>query len=246
MATLAPLTIPDMHFDIVRERVAEYWDPEEAAHHSVMGQTRSGKTYLCRYGICPLLGHKKVLILDTKGGDKTLRGWGRPVQRIPRMYRTMRQMIREERPGDNWFRLEVQRGQAAGQRQVSEALDVVWDEGDWTIFVDELRQIVDVRYPGLNLRDRWEEMILRGAGRGISMVSMSQEPKWLPSSFYTQSSFYWVSRIEDESVQKRITEVGSSRALLPHLQGIPKRYWLYMDNLDDERFWARTTVTRKG
>jgi hypothetical protein len=76
------------------------------------------------------------------------------------------------------------------------------------------------------------------------MVNLSQEPKWLPSSYYTQSSFYWISRIEDEAVQKRITEIGSSRALLPHLQAIPKRRWIYMDNLDDDRFWAKTMVVK--
>jgi hypothetical protein len=207
-----------------------------------MGQTRSGKSYLVRHGIAPIVRYQKMLILDAKGDDKTLRGFGRPVQRIPRAMRTVRRMMREEKPGDNWFRLMITRGQKAAHDQVGEALETVYNEGDWTVVVDELRHLVDARYPGINLRDQWEELMLRGGSRGIRMVNLSQEPKWLPSSFYTQASFYWISRIEDEAVQKRITEIGSSRALLPHLQAVPKRRWIYMDNLEDERFWARTKV----
>lgn len=245
MVVTAPLVIPDLSFDIIRERVAEYWDPVEAPHMSIMGQTRSGKSFLARHGIVsPMLNFRKLLILDAKGTDATLRGFGRPVQAIPRYMRTVRQMIREERPGDNWFRLQIRRGQQAGHDQVGEALEIVYNEGDWIVLVDELRHLVDARYPGINLKDQWEELMLRGGSRGIGLINLSQEPKWLPSSYYTQASFYWISRIEDEAVQKRITEIGSSRALLPHLQTIPKRQWLYMDNLDDDRFWARTMVVK--
>lgn len=237
------LIVPDMGWDVVRERVAEYWDPHECPHHSMMGQTRSGKSYLVRHGIAPLLKFQKMLILDAKGDDPTFRGFGRRVRGIESVtLRTVRRMIREEKPGDNWFRLIIPRGQTRGREVVGEALEQVYQEGDWTVVVDELRHLVDREYPGINLKPQWEELMLRGGSRGISMVNLSQEPKWLPSSFYTQASFYWISRVEDEAVQKRITEIGSSRALLPHLQNVPKRYWLYMDNLDDDRFWARTTV----
>lgn len=242
MTATAALDIPIMSFDMIQERVAEYWNPQDAPHMSIMGQTRSGKSYLTRYGIAPLAKYRKLLILDAKGNDTTLNGFGRPVTRIPSYQRTVRRMVREERPGDNWYRLKIMRGQQAGHDQVAEALDIVYNEGDWIVLVDELRHLVDTRYPGINLRDRWEELMLRGGSRGISLINLSQEPRWLPSSFYTQGSFYWISRIEDEHIQKRITEIGSSRALLPHLQTIPKRRWLYMDNLDDERFWANTKV----
>lgn len=244
VASVRELVIPDMPWEAVRSRVHEYWEAREAPHHTVMGQTRSGKSFLVRHGILPLCKLDKVLIIDAKGNDKTLEGLGRPVTAIPRWQRTVRQMIREERPGDNWFRLIVQRGQSAGHDQVGEAIEQVYQEGDWIVVVDELRHLVDREYPGLNLKPQWEELMLRGGSRGISLINLSQEPKWLPSSYYTQASFYWISRIEDEAVQKRVTEIGSSRALLPHLQTVPKRRWLYMDNLEDDRFFARTMVVK--
>jgi hypothetical protein len=211
---------------------------------TIMGQTRSGKSYLVRHGILPLCKWDRVLILDAKGDDPTLQGLGKPVSRIPVFMRGMKRLMREDRPRDNWYRLKIVRGWEAAHDQVGEALERVYREGDWIVVVDELRHLVDTRPPGIKLRDPWEELMMRGGSRGICMVNLSQEPRWLPSTFYTQGSFYWFSRLEDERVQSRICEVGSSKALLPHLQSIPKRKWIMMDNLDDDRFFARTMVTR--
>jgi len=78
------------------------------------------------------------------------------------------------------------------------------------------------------------------------MVNLTQEPRWVPHSYYTQSSFFFLGRVEDELSQKRIAEIGSSRALLEHLSRIRKRNWLYMDNEESDRFWARTMVVKHG
>lgn len=246
VATIPELIIPDREWSMVRGRVNAHWDARECPHHTIMGQTRSGKSYLIRHGILPLCHYDRVLILDAKGNDPTLTGLGRPVDRIPNKgMRGIRQMVRDKKPRDNWYRLMIVRGYDAGHDQVGEALERVYNEGDWIVVVDELRHLVDSRYPGIGLRNEWEELMLRGGSRGVAMINASQEPKWLPSSYYTQGSFYWISRIEDESVQKRIAEIGSSRALMPHLQAIPKRRWIAMDNLEDERFWSKTVV-KKG
>lgn len=239
------LIIPKMSWPVIRSRLMRYWDVRDAPHHSVIGQTRSGKSFLTRYGILETCVWDRVLLLDGKGDDKTLEGMGRVVSRFPaRMSRSTHKLMKDDERRGNWFRLVTSRDWDVARDQAQEALERCMDEGDWIVVVDELRYVTDPRNPGLNLGPYWEQIVLRGGSRGVGLVNLTQEPRWVRGSFYTQSSFYWFSRVEDELAQKRISEVGSSRALLGHLAQIPRRHFIYMDNLEDDRFWALVQVTR--
>lgn len=235
------LVIPDVPWGQIQSRLANLWEIRDAPHHSVIGQTRSGKSHLVRYGILKTCRWDRVLILDGKGDDTSLMGLGRAVNRFPtKPMRSARQLMQDEKPGGNWFRLVTSPDFAIARDQAGEALERVMSEGDWVVVIDELRYITDTRAPGLNLRPQWEAITLRGGSRGVGLVNLTQEPRWVPGSFYTQSSFYWFSRVEDEAAQKRISEVGSSRSLMDHLARIPRHSWIYMDNLDPDRFWGYT------
>lgn len=250
------LVIPTVPWPVIRSRLARMWTVRDAPHHSVIGQTRSGKTFLARHGILDTCLYDRVLFIDAKGDDPTSDGLGHTVHRMPSKTKRMTtRMIKEDqrmfgpRPADsrskarsNWFRLVTSDQWDRAIPQVRDALEQVYAEGNWIIVTDELRYLTDKRQPGLGLEAYWNQIIFRGGSRGIGMVSLTQEPRWVPGAFYTQSSFYWFSRIEDEAAQKRISEVGSSRSLLPVLARIPRRWWIYTDNLEDERFWAYTTV----
>src|SRR5215467_15691644 len=97
------LVIPDVHWYNVRGRLNQYWEAREAPHISIMGQTRSGKTYLVRHGIGPTIKWDRVLIIDVKGDDRTMAGFGKPVREIPGAMHSMRRLMREDKPTDNWF-----------------------------------------------------------------------------------------------------------------------------------------------
>lgn len=240
------MTIPDVDWKQVARRINAHWKAKTAPHISIMAQTRAGKSYLVRHGILPLCKNDRVLMIDVKGNDETLNGWGRPVRAIPaRMRRSS--LIEKPKPGQNWFRLITYPDFDRAAEQVHEAFETVMKEGSWVIVIDELRAITDPRAPGLNLKPDWERFILRGGSNDIATINLSQEPRWCPGSFYTQSNFYFISRIEDEAAQKRLGEIGSTKELVPHIRSIPRRFWLYMDNIAEtgERFWARTTV-KKG
>lgn len=184
----------------------------------------------------------KVLIVDVKGDDSTLRGTGKPVRKIPGFMHSVRRMMESEKPRQNWFRLVTFDDWARAREQVHAALERVWSEGDWIVIFDELRGITDVQPPGLRLRPDWERLMLRGGSKGVGVVNLSQEPRWLPGSAYTQPAFVWLSRVEDEQAQKRISEIGSTRALIPHLKGINRHDWIYTDALDPQRYWGLTKV----
>lgn len=244
------LEIPVVPWALIRTRLQRFWNAREAPHHSVIGQTRSGKSYLTRHGILDVCQNDRVLFIDCKGDDATLDGLGHVVDRMPsKALMRQREFLKDNRrpkPRRHWYRLVTDPDWDVAREQVREALESVFSQGDWVIVVDEARYITDAREPGLGLRGLWEQITLRGGSRGLAMVTLTQEPRWVPGSFYTQSAFYWFSRVEDEAAQKRISEVGSSRALIDFLRRIPRRWWVYMDNLEDERFWALTSVPARG
>jgi hypothetical protein len=238
------LVVPRMSWRVVQSRIQRLWVVRDASHHSLIGQTRSGKSYLMRYGILPTCAYDNVIIIDGKGWDPTLDGLGRVVRKFPNRAQLMSRQWMEERrrPGSNWFRLVTSDNREQAIEQVEEALRSAYGQGDWIVIIDELRYVTDPKEPCLGLKGLYEQIVLRGGGHGTGIVSLTQEPRWVPSSFYTQSSFYWFSKVQDERALQRISEVGSSRQLLPLLAKVPRREWIYMDDLDDERFWALTKV----
>ena len=111
--------------------------------------------------------------------------------------------------------------------QVKTALAEVYRQGDWTVFVDETRNLTDPRIPSLGLRNYVEQIWLRGRSRGVEMVSMTQAPRWVPSSFYDQPSFVWIGRINDERAHQRLREIGGLRKEhLGVIQRLQKREFL--------------------
>lgn len=227
--------------EVVR-RIDRLWVPQQAPHHSIMGQTRSGKSYLITRGLLPLVGRENVLTIDCKGGDETLLGYcGKPVKAIPTR---LRKLSNESRPKENWYHLIVADHRAQARDQVAEALERVYKEGDWVVVVDETRAVADPRSPGLGLQPLLDRMWLRGGGRGITVVAGTQAPRWVPSSFYDQCAFVWCSRIRDQHAHQRVMEIGSmTKDHIPVIARIRKRQWLYMDDEEDETWSALTTLT---
>ena len=236
------ITYQEVPWSTTRERLDSLWQTTDAPHHSVIGLTGSGKSYLVRNGILDLVKWDKVLIIDCKGDDPTLRGLGKPVDRIPhRMWRSAKQLMDEKRPRDNWYQLVVTENINAAHQQVHEAFSRIWGEGEWIVVIDELRALVDTPAGmGIGHKGWWNQLMLRGRSKGIGVINVTQEPAWVPSAFYTQPSFLWLGRVEDERAHKRISEVGASRGLMPVLPTIPKRKFLYTDNLENERVFHLT------
>lgn len=234
---LAVERIPHKPWEEVKFEIFRRWRPNDAPHHSIISLSGGGKSYLATRGLLPMRGWRKTLIIDNKGDDETLRDVGKRVRQLPK-----RDPIFQDRkePSHSWYRLMVYEDWAKAREQVKDALAHVYRQGNWTVFVDETRNLTDPRIPSLNLRNYVEQIWLRGRSRGVEMVSMTQAPRWVPSSFYDQPSFVWIGRINDERAHQRLREIGGLRRThLGIIQRLQKREFLVVGDGGDY-----TAITR--
>lgn len=242
-----PINVPWVPWSTVHRYVNLNWDPEHAPHHSVIGLTGSGKSYLAINGILRAMCRRdRVLIVDSKGDDKLVSTQGRPVRAIESRpwYDSFR---RQEKDFDHWQRLVVYGNRHTERRkaqaQVARALETVYDQGDWVVFFDEEIDIT-TNAPGLGLRNYTDELRRMGRSRGISIVGCTQSPVQVARSFYDQASWAWIGRIRDHDRQKRLLEIGGmTKDELPHIAGLARQQWLLA--ADNGEWFAKSKVESK-
>jgi DNA helicase HerA-like ATPase len=223
--------IPRKAWQEVKFDIYNRWTPKDSPHHSIISLSGGGKSYLATRGLLPMRGWRRNLIIDVKGDDDTLKEVGRAVRELPRKDPTFR---RRREPDSLWYRLVVSDDWAKAREQVKSALTQVYRQGNWTVFLDETRNLTDPRVPSLNLRNYVEQIWLRGRSRGVELVSMTQAPRWVPSSFYDQPSFVWIGRINDERAHQRLREIGGlRRSHLPLIAALEKREFLVVGDGGD-------------
>lgn len=223
--------IPRKHWDEVSMDIFKRWKPKNSPHHSIISLTGGGKSYLYTRGLLPMRGWRRCLILDGKGDDETLEGVGKQVRALP----ANDPWVRNRREPDSlWYRLAIYDDPDKARVQVKEALQHIYKQGDWTLFLDETRQLTDPRAPSFNLRSYVEQIWLRGRSRRVEVVGATQAPRWMPSSFYDQPSFVWIGRINDERAHQRLREIGGlKRTHLPVIANLQKREFLVVGDGGD-------------
>jgi hypothetical protein len=236
--------IPRRSWDEVKRDIYSQWRPKDKPHHSIISITGGGKSYLATRGLLPMRGWRRTLIIDNKGDDDTLRDVGRRIRTVPKRDPWFRG---RKEPDSRWYRLMVHDDWGKAREQVRDALATIYRQGDWTIFVDETRNLTDPRVPSLNLRNYVEQIWLRGRSRGVEIVSMTQAPRWVPSSFYDQPSFVWIGRINDERAHQRLREIGGlKRQHLSIIQNLQRREFLVIGDGGDYTAITRVPDLAKG
>lgn len=247
-APLSPPTqpvasVPWVEWKSVQHYVNHQWDPENSPHHSIIGLTGSGKSYLAINGILkPMCAMDRVVILDVKGDDPLVSSIGHPVRELPRDTWYSKMGRRSDEPMANWWRVVVHEDVEKAKQQVYDVLARIYKEGNYVLNIDELFYITGNNKEFLQLSGPIEKMYRFGRTRGVAIIAATQAPRWVPSSFYDQASFAWIGRIRDETKQKRMLEIGGmSKKELPYISTLERRQWLL--SADNGEYFARTKVT---
>lgn len=186
-------------------------------HVSVVVATGGGKSHLVRHGLLPLWEDYRVLLFDVKGDDPTLGGWGQVVHGYPEQ--------EERQPQDDRQRLyrlvvpewefDPHRRSTGGldraRREAGGALDRAYKAGRWVLDLDEARAFTDnVSEFGLGLRGVVENIWVRGRSREVTLVACTQQPVWMPSSFYSQPALIYIGA-EVDLANDHLRDIGGDR-----------------------------------
>lgn len=207
---------PRVEWEEHAAELAEEWAPGQ--HVSIFAPTDHGKTHLVLHGLAPLWPEAYPwLLIDCKGIDPIMQGWGNTVGKLPsRMWR--HRLYDSQR-----FRLvtpaRVERVPAS-QAQVRAALNTVWNEVGlkkgkdgraehmgWVVQFNEVRSLADKDLPNLNLAPYLKAMWQRGRPF-ITVIAETQTPAWVPREMFDQPSHVYVGGWTDERSVKRAGELG--------------------------------------
>lgn len=225
--TIVPLVIPSVTFAVIQGRMIRLWDPfERNPHIAVFGTTGSGKSHLIRYGLLPLRGYSRIVVIDVKDDrDSVWSGYGKPVTELPRAF-----FLTGSKEHPAVWRVIVDRRHA--QDQLRRIFDQIRDEGHCVVVVDEMRSITEREQVGLG--SVVENLILEGRGLGVTLIMGSQSTAWAVASLKDQPAVMFVGQSTGDQPLALAKMAGYGRELAAVIGRIPPRTWLYRDLWDGE------------
>jgi hypothetical protein len=176
------------------------WKP--GAHIAIIAPTGQGKTTV----LVSLLDLRTfVLGFDPKGGDDTLAKskyprlptWPPPPKAYDKMAKGEpvkylvgpKTLKRQDRPA----LIDVQ----------AKALEGAWDDGGWTVAIDELQIAADK----MGQADAIDELLIAARTRKVSVVSLFQRPANVPRAAYEMSSWIFLGLTLDVDTINRLAEI---------------------------------------
>lgn len=181
--------------------LAEAWDP--GTHLAIIGPTGEGKTTFV-VGILNL--RKWVIALDPKGEDETLAASGfTRITSLP-LPGNVRDRIAAGEPAR--FIIggpsRTSGEQAALRRLMAEAIQMVREQGGWTLYVDEFQILADMRFFGLG--KKVEELLISARRNRTSVITAFQAPAWVPRASTRQAWGTLVLPTRDINMIKAVAE----------------------------------------
>lgn len=181
----------------------------QGQHVALIGPTGTGKSTLA---VCLLRMRRHTLAIDPKGGDTTLATLERKgFKRLTRWPLEKKDRERVELNNQQCgfivgFKRPNRQQLAAHRNLIGRAIDDVFDEGGWTLYIDELQMAADRRL--MNLGAGIERLLIAARDRGVSVVTAFQRPAYVPRSASEMASWLVVYGTRDAEVVDRIAEMG--------------------------------------
>jgi hypothetical protein len=217
---------PFVRFD----RFLASWEWNQGEHLTSIGPTGSGKTVLNRY----LLRRRDfVVVLGVKQRDPELYA---PFERDG--YEVVRRFDPEPPADVDRERLlfvprtdkHGQEGRKARAAKFRQALNDIYDVGNWTVYADDIQYQADQ----LGLAPEFEELWMLGRSEGVSVVASSQEPVNIPLMAYGMATHLFLFRNNDLRRAQRMAELtGANREVTQHtILALPEHEFLYINRRD--------------
>jgi hypothetical protein len=181
----------------LRQEIRNSW--RQGEHFTIIAPTYGGKSVLAVKGLLPLW--KYTLTLDAKGEDKTLRQSGRTIRRHPTWLHRQR---------DDRFHLLLPHDMEQAASLALSSLRNVFTEKGWLVNIDELRLFTDRQYlPKFQkaLPSMVEKIWLYGRSRGITLLSGTQAPRFIPSAALEQARHFLIGRTTRKDALDRLGEI---------------------------------------
>ncbi len=219
-----PPVIPWDEWFADQENGPHRWADDE--HYTLIGTTGCGKSTLARN----LLALREyVACIATKPRDSSLdRFRSDPNYTVLRKWEDLPVSGRKAaKKRLIWPKLEDLNYDPHWQRYyIEQALDNMFTQGGWNIYLDEVRYIAN----DLGLRRKLNLYLLQYRALGGSLIAGTQRPAWIPREFYSQSQHICLWHQTDEYDLKRISGIGAMdtgyiRRLLPRLS---RHQFLYL------------------
>lgn len=238
---MPPPEVIGLDFDEFLEWFGDRWLPGQ--HVAIIGPTGSAKTTI----LCGILRRKKfVLGFDPKGGSKTLASTGYPrLTKWPPPRRVYDDMA-EGKPARFLVgpivkvRADLDRLKAIE----AAALDGAFEQGGWTVAIDEFQILSDRRM--MNLGTQVEALLIAAREKGVSVVTLFQAPRWVPRAATDQASWVFVALSQDDDVVKRLAEIlGRDQAeIRGAIKGLAARKFAWLCCAQDPTVPLVVTVTK--
>jgi energy-coupling factor transporter ATP-binding protein EcfA2 len=209
-------------------------DWKQGEHIFIAGPTSAGKTTLMSK-LVPRRSH--VVVFVTKLHDETFArefsGWNR-LEEWPKGGPPpwMNRILLWPKPVKNNMA-----GTLAKQRAVfADAMDRIGTQGNRCVVVDEMLMFCDAKI--LNLGNTVGMLHYFGRSHGITMVTLTQRPAWIPRVVMSSVTHAYVAKTTDNEDLKRLSEMGGvdKREVGDSLKRLPDRHdYVYLNPQGDTR-----------
>jgi hypothetical protein len=200
-------------------------DWKQGEHLFIAAPTQAGKTTLASY-LAARRNH--VVVLSSKPGDDNLRRRYADYRRItewPPDRDTNRVLLWPKQQS------ELSRTIVAQRAAFKRCLDSVSKQRGWCVVIDE------AHWCSQFLRLDREIAVLhhQGSSTGISMVTLSQRPAWIPRIIYSSASHVFLGATHDRDDLKALSNLGGidAKETLDTLQRMGRHDLLYINPMGD-------------
>lgn len=185
---------------------------KQGEHVAIVGQTGSGKSVL-GLSLCKVIGSRmgkdrrpaRVVVLATKPRDDTVTALGWPIiNKWPPSYGQEHCVV--------WPRRGTPSDMPARQRRVfGPLLDVIYQEGGQTVYIDEAGYFEVALPKGLGLASTMEQYWTAARANKITLVAGTQRPRHVTRSMWSEPSWVFIFPPDDEDDLKRVAELSGAK-----------------------------------